>query len=211
MEERCSCQETSTASGSSQDKKMDWYYVEVFAPVAKNRSYRLFLAFASFMGFIVYQMDVKSAFLYGTIDEEVYVSQPPGFVDPEHPTRNKKDIMLVQVYVDDIIFGSTNKSWCADFEADAKRFLMAPMDALTPWRQVDRLTKDEELLDVDVHCQFYDRLKFYHVTPKTSHLNAVKRIFKYLKGKPNLGLWYPRDSPLDLEAFSVLSDLVVQS
>ncbi|GJY21474.1 hypothetical protein Tco_0394040 [Tanacetum coccineum] len=51
------------------------------------------------------------------------------------------------------------------------------------------LTKDEEAFDVDV-------------TPKTSHLNAVKRIFKYLKGKPNLGLWYPRDSPLDLEAFS---------
>ncbi|GJV63605.1 putative ribonuclease H-like domain-containing protein [Tanacetum coccineum] len=47
----------------------------------------LFLAFASFMGFIVYQMDVKSAFLYGTIDEEVYVSQPPSFVDPDHPTK----------------------------------------------------------------------------------------------------------------------------
>ncbi|GJV40402.1 putative ribonuclease H-like domain-containing protein [Tanacetum coccineum] len=93
----------------------------------KLEAIRLFLAFASFMGFIVYQMDVKSAFLYGTIDEEVYVSQPPGFVDPDHLTK---------------------------------------------------------------------------VTPKTSHLNAFKRIFKYLKGKPNLGLWYPRESPFDLEAFS---------
>ncbi|GJU40826.1 putative ribonuclease H-like domain-containing protein [Tanacetum coccineum] len=63
-------------------------YDEVFCTCSKNtRSIRLFLAFASFMGFIVYQMDVKSAFLYGTIDEEVYVSQPPGFVDPEHPTK----------------------------------------------------------------------------------------------------------------------------
>ncbi|GJR76745.1 putative ribonuclease H-like domain-containing protein [Tanacetum coccineum] len=62
-------------------------YDEVFAPVARIEAIRLFLAFASFMGFIVFQMDVKSAFLYGTIDEEVYVSQPPGFVDPDHPTK----------------------------------------------------------------------------------------------------------------------------
>ncbi|GKD71954.1 copia protein, partial [Tanacetum coccineum] len=48
---------------------------------------RLFLAFSSFMGFPVYQMDVKSAFLYGTIEEEVYVHQPPGFVDPAYPNK----------------------------------------------------------------------------------------------------------------------------
>ncbi|GJV74841.1 hypothetical protein Tco_1506425 [Tanacetum coccineum] len=64
------------------------------------------------------------------------------------------------------------------------------MSKLLPlWRSKLPLTKDEEALKLDV-------------TPKTSHLTAVKRIFKYLKGKPNLGLWYPRDSPLDLEAFS---------
>ncbi|GJU52147.1 putative ribonuclease H-like domain-containing protein [Tanacetum coccineum] len=61
--------------------------------------------------------------------------------------------------------------------------------AITPMETKVALTKDEDAVDVDV-------------TPKTSHLNAVKRIFKYLKGKPNLGLWYPRESPLDLEAFS---------
>ncbi|GJU79888.1 putative ribonuclease H-like domain-containing protein [Tanacetum coccineum] len=128
-------------------------------------------------------------------DEEVYVSQPPGFVDPDHPKKvykvvkalyglhqaprawDKKDIMLVQVYVDDIIFGSTKKSWCDEFEALMKsRFQMSSM---------------AEILK-----------KFDLVTPKTSHLNDVKRIFKYLKGKPNLGLWYPRESPFDLEAFS---------
>ncbi|GJT34148.1 putative ribonuclease H-like domain-containing protein, partial [Tanacetum coccineum] len=162
------------AQGHRQEEGID--YDEVFAPVARIEAIRLFLAFASFMGFIVYQMDVKSAFLYGTIDEEVYVSQPPGFVDPDHPTkvykvvkalyglhqaprawyatlstflekhgykrgtidktlfirRNKKDIMLVQVYVDDIIFGSTNKSWCADFEALMQsRFQMSSMGELT--------------------------------------------------------------------------------
>ncbi|GJW51626.1 putative ribonuclease H-like domain-containing protein [Tanacetum coccineum] len=62
-------------------------YDEVFAPVARLEAIRIFLAFASFMGFIVYQMDVKSAFLYGKIDEEVYVSQPPGFLDPKYPKK----------------------------------------------------------------------------------------------------------------------------
>ncbi|GKC91666.1 putative ribonuclease H-like domain-containing protein [Tanacetum coccineum] len=148
-------------------------YDEVFAPVARIEAIRIFLAFASYMGFIVYQMDVKSAFLYGTIDEEVYVSQPPGFVDPKYPKKvykvvkalhqaprawyatlstfllkngyrrgtidktlfikkDKKDIMLVQVYVDDIIFGSTKKSWCDEFEALMKsRFQMSSMGELT--------------------------------------------------------------------------------
>ncbi|GJX12034.1 putative ribonuclease H-like domain-containing protein [Tanacetum coccineum] len=59
-------------------------YDEVFAPVARIEAIRLFLAFASYMGFPIYQMDVKSAFLYGTIEEEVYVHQPLGFVDPAH-------------------------------------------------------------------------------------------------------------------------------
>ncbi|GKD62742.1 retrovirus-related pol polyprotein from transposon TNT 1-94, partial [Tanacetum coccineum] len=73
------------AQGYTQEEGID--YDEVFAPVARIEATRLFLAFASFMGFIVYQMDVKSAFLYGTIDEEVYVSQPLGFVDPDHPNK----------------------------------------------------------------------------------------------------------------------------
>ncbi|GKC22685.1 putative ribonuclease H-like domain-containing protein, partial [Tanacetum coccineum] len=143
---------------------------------ARIEAIRIFLAFASYMGFIVYQMDVKSAFLYGIIDEEVCVSQPPGFVDPKFPNKvykvikawyglhqaprawyatlsafleksgyirgtiektlfikkDKKDIMLVQVYVDFIIFGSTKKSWCDEFEALMKsRFQMSSMGELT--------------------------------------------------------------------------------
>ncbi|GKD65678.1 putative ribonuclease H-like domain-containing protein [Tanacetum coccineum] len=62
-------------------------YDEVFAPVARIEAIRIFLAFASYMGFIVYQMDVKSVFLYGTIDEEAYVSQPLGFVDAKFPKK----------------------------------------------------------------------------------------------------------------------------
>ncbi|GJT87426.1 putative ribonuclease H-like domain-containing protein [Tanacetum coccineum] len=259
------------AQGHRQEEGID--YDEVFAPVARIKAIRLFLAFASFMGFIVYQMDVKSAFLYGIIDEEVFVSQLPCFVDPAHPKKvykvvkalyglhqaprawyatlstflerhgyrrgtidktlfikkDKKDIMLVQVYVDDIIFGSTRKSWCDEFEAlmkdifqmrsmgelifflglqvkqktygifisqhkyvadMLKKFDLAGVKtAITPMEAKMALTQDEEADEVDV-------------TPKTSHLNAVKRIFKYLKGKPNLGLWYPRESSFDLEAFS---------
>nr|GFB53729.1 hypothetical protein [Tanacetum cinerariifolium] len=75
------------AQGHTQEEGID--YDEVFAPVARIEAIRLFLAYASFMGFTVYQMDVKSVFLYGTIDEEVYVMQPLGFHDP---------VYLVKVY-----------------------------------------------------------------------------------------------------------------
>ncbi|GJR11256.1 putative ribonuclease H-like domain-containing protein [Tanacetum coccineum] len=170
------------AQGHRQEEGID--YDEVFAPVARIEAIRIFLSFASYMGFIVYQMDVKSAFLYGIIDEEVYVSQPPGFVDPKCPSfvdpkfpkkvykvvkalyglhqaprawyatlstfllksgyrrgtidktlfikKDKNDIMLVQVYVDDIIFGSTKRSWCDEFEALMKsRFQMKSIGELT--------------------------------------------------------------------------------
>ncbi|GKE68520.1 putative ribonuclease H-like domain-containing protein [Tanacetum coccineum] len=73
------------AQGHGQEEGID--YDKVFAPVARLEAIRIFLAFASYMGFIVYQMDVKSAFLYGKINEEVYVSQPPGFLDPKSPEK----------------------------------------------------------------------------------------------------------------------------
>ncbi|GJR58163.1 putative ribonuclease H-like domain-containing protein [Tanacetum coccineum] len=159
------------AQGHRQEEGID--YEEVFAPVARIEAIRLFLAYASFMGFLVYQMDVKSAFLYGTIEEEVYVTQPPGFKDPDHPDKVYKVVKAlyglhqaprIWSNVDDIIFGSTKKELCTGFE---------------------KLMKDK-----------------FQVTPKTSHLLAVKRIFRYLKGKPTLGLWYSRDSPFKLVAYT---------
>nr|GEU67271.1 putative ribonuclease H-like domain-containing protein [Tanacetum cinerariifolium] len=108
------------AQGHTQEEGID--YEEVFAPVARIES-RLFLAYASFMGFMVYQMDVKSAFLYETIEEEVYVCQPTGFEAPDYPDK---------VYVDDIIFGSTNKDLCKAFEKLMKdKFQMSSMGELT--------------------------------------------------------------------------------
>ncbi|GKF40204.1 retrovirus-related pol polyprotein from transposon TNT 1-94, partial [Tanacetum coccineum] len=112
------------AQGHRQEEGIDCD--EVFAPVARIEAIRLFLAFASYMGFMVYQMDVKSVFLYGEIEEEVYVTQPKGFEDPHFPKHVYKVVKALYglhqaprasyVYVDDIIFGSTNKAWCDDFE-----------------------------------------------------------------------------------------------
>nr|GFB13644.1 retrovirus-related Pol polyprotein from transposon TNT 1-94 [Tanacetum cinerariifolium] len=131
------------AQGHTQEERID--YEEVFAPVARIEAIRLFLTYASFMGFMVYQMDVKSVFLYGTIEEEVYVCQPPGSEDPDHPEKvykvidqtlfikkQKRDILLVQIYVDDIIFGATNKDLCKSFEKLMKdKFQMSSMGKLT--------------------------------------------------------------------------------
>nr|GEY40861.1 copia protein [Tanacetum cinerariifolium] len=223
-------------------------------------------------------MDVKSAFLYGIVDEEVYVIQPPGFVDSKFANKksryrrgaidktlfikqDKKDIMLVQVYVDDVTFGSTKKSRCDEFEELMKnRFQMSSMGELTfflglqvkqkedgifishdkyvaeilkkfdfrsvktastPIENQKPLVKDEEAADVDVHLYrsmigslmyltaFRPDIMFavcacsrFQVTPKTSHLQAVKRILRYLKGQPKLGLWYPKVSSFELEAYS---------
>ncbi|GJR40716.1 putative ribonuclease H-like domain-containing protein [Tanacetum coccineum] len=248
------------AQGHRQEEGID--YDEVFAPVARLEAIRIFLAFASYMGFIVYQMDVKSAFLYGKIDEEVYVSQPPGFLDPKNPQKvykvvkalyglhqaprawyatlstfllkngyrrgtidktlflkkDKHDIILVQVYVDDIIFGSTKKSWCDEFEALMKsRFQMSSMGELTFFLglQVKQkedgifISQDKYVAEIlkkfdfaNVKTAFAVGLSRFQVTPKSSHLSAVKRIFRYLKGKPKLGLWYPRVSSFDLESYS---------
>nr|GEX07702.1 putative ribonuclease H-like domain-containing protein [Tanacetum cinerariifolium] len=289
--------------GHTQEEGID--YEEHFAPVARIEAIRLFLAYASFMGFMVYQMDVKSAFLYGTIKEEVYVYQPPGFKDPDHPDKDYKVvkelyglhqaprawyetlanyllensfqigkidqtlfikkqkgyILLVQIYVDDIIFGVTNKDLCQSFEKLMKdKFQISSMEELTfflglqvkqnkdeifisqdkyvaeilkkfrltegksastPIDTEKPLLKDPDGEDVDVHTyksmigslmyltSSRPDIKFavcvcarFYVTPKASHLHAVKRIFRYLKGKPHLGLWYPKDSPFDLVAYS---------
>ncbi|GJR64661.1 putative ribonuclease H-like domain-containing protein [Tanacetum coccineum] len=201
--------------GYTQEEGID--YDEVFAPVARLEAIRLFLAYASFIGFIVYQMDVKNAFLYGTIEEEVYVCQPPGFEDPQFPDK------VYKVYIDDIIFGSTKKYLCVKFEQMMhKRFQMSSMRELIFFLGLQVKEKDDEIFIsqdkyvTDILKKFYfatvktaitpietnKALLKFQVTPKVSHFHAVKRIFKYLKGQPKLGLWYPRDSPFDLEAFS---------
>ncbi|GJX98130.1 putative ribonuclease H-like domain-containing protein [Tanacetum coccineum] len=291
------------AQGYTQEEGID--YDEVFAPVARIEAIRLFLAYASFKDFVVYQMVVKSAFLYGKIKDEVYVCQPPGFEDLNFPDRvykvektlygldqaprawyetlstylldngfqrgkidntlfikrNKSDILLVQVYVADIIFGSTRKEMCTEFEKIMhKKFQMSSMGELTfflglqvkkkedgifisqdkyvteilkkfgftdvktastPMETHKPLLKNADGEDVDEHLyrSMIGSLMYltssrtdimfavcacakFQVSPKVSHLHAVKRIFRYLKGQPKLGLWYPKDSPFDLVAYT---------
>nr|GEW65600.1 uncharacterized mitochondrial protein AtMg00810-like [Tanacetum cinerariifolium] len=176
-------------------------YEEVFAPVARIEVIRLFLAYASFMGFMVYQMDVKSAFLYGTIEEEVYVCQPPGFEDPDYPDKFTK--------------WSKHSMGCIKLlELDGKS-ASTPIDTEKP------LLKNPDSKDVDVHIYrsmigslIYLTLSRpdimfvvcacarFQVSPKVSHLHTIKRIFRYLKGKPHLGLWYSKDSLFNLMAYS---------
>ncbi|GKA63053.1 putative ribonuclease H-like domain-containing protein [Tanacetum coccineum] len=265
------------AQGHRQEEGID--YEEVFSPVARIEAIRLFLAYTSFMGFLVYQIDVKSAFLYGTIKEEVYVTQPPGFKDHDHPDKvykvvkalyglhqapracKKGDILLVHVYIYDIIFGFTNKELCTAFKKLMKdKFQMSSMGELTfflglqvtqkedgifisqdkyvakilkkfnytdvkststPIDLEKPLVKDGDVDDVDVHLYrsmigslMYlttSRLDImfavcacaiFQVVPKTFHLLAIKRYFRYLKGKPTLRLWYSRDSPFELVAYT---------
>ncbi|GJU20212.1 retrovirus-related pol polyprotein from transposon TNT 1-94 [Tanacetum coccineum] len=194
------------AQGYIQEERIN--YDEVFVPVARIEAIRLFLAYASFKDFVVYQMDVKSAFLYGKIEEKVYFYQPPGFEDPDFLDRrgkidktlfirrDKGDILLAQVFTD-------------------VKTARTPMETQKP------LIKDEDGEEVDVHLyiSMIGLLMYltssrpdimfavyacarYQVNPKVSHLHAVKRIFRYLKGQPKLGLWYPKDSPFDLVTYT---------
>ncbi|XP_057990561.1 uncharacterized protein LOC131172945 [Hevea brasiliensis] len=145
------------AQGYNQEEGID--FDETFAPVARIEAIRMLCAFACYKDFMLYQMDVKSAFLNGYIDEEVYVAQPPGFENHEHPNhvykltkalyglkqaprawyerlskfllqndfqrgkvdttlfvkKHHNDMLIVQIYVDDIIFGATNESLCKKF------------------------------------------------------------------------------------------------
>nr|GEU76027.1 hypothetical protein [Tanacetum cinerariifolium] len=135
---------------------------------------------------VLYQMDVKSAFLYGRIKEEVYVTQPKGFVDPQHPKK---------VY----------KEWCDKFEALMKgEFQMSAMGELTFFIGNVRIAttpyeapKPKFKSESDISA-----CSMHQVTPTNSNLEELKKIFKYLKGQLMLGLWYPKESPLMLEAYS---------
>ncbi|GJT78827.1 retrovirus-related pol polyprotein from transposon TNT 1-94, partial [Tanacetum coccineum] len=291
------------ARGYRQEEGID--FEESFAPVARIEAIRIFLAFAAHKNMIVYQMDVKTAFLNGILREEVYVSQPDGFVDQDNPNhvyklkkalyglkqaprawydllsnflltqdfskgtvdptlfirRQGNDILLVQIYVDDIIFASTTPELCDEFsKIMCSKFKMLMMGKIsfflglqffqnprgifinqskyalkslkkygmessvpvdTPMVEKSKLDEDPQGKAVDpTHYRgMVDTLMYltasrpdltfvvcmcarYQAKPTEKHLHVIKRIFKYLRGTVNRGLWYPKDSIIALTAYA---------
>nr|GFA31473.1 hypothetical protein [Tanacetum cinerariifolium] len=207
----------------------------------------------------VYQMDIKSTFLYGRIKEEVYVCQPLGFEDLDHPEQVYKVVKaLYGLYqaprawyetlakyllgngfhkgqIDQTLFIKRQKGLQVKQKEDRifisqdkyvaevlRKFNLSDVKyASTPVDMEKTLVKDVDGDDVDVHLyrSMIESLMYliasrldimyavcvcarFQVIPKVSHLYAVKRIFRYLKGHPKLGLWYPRDSLFELVAYT---------
>ncbi|GJY73598.1 retrovirus-related pol polyprotein from transposon TNT 1-94 [Tanacetum coccineum] len=264
------------ARGYRQEEGID--FEESFALVARLEAIRIFIAYAAHKNMIVYQMDVKTAFLNGILRKEVYqaprawydllssflLSQKfsKGAIDPTLFTRKEgKDILLVQIYVDDIIFASTNPALCETFsEIMCSKFKMSMMGKMsfflrlqisqsprgiflnqskyaleiikkygmeisdpvdTPMVEKSKLDADQQGKEVDpthyrgmIGSRMYPTssrpdLVFdvcmcarYQAKPTEKHLHAVKRIFRYLRGTINMGLWYSKDSCIALTAFA---------
>nr|GFA30496.1 hypothetical protein [Tanacetum cinerariifolium] len=185
---------------------------------------------------IIGHMDVKSAFLYGTIDEEVYVMQPPGFKDLEFPDRVYKveKAMYGLHQAPRAWYGTLSKYLLANgfqrgtidqtlfIRKHRGDFLLVQVSTEEGWHfSLSRQGKDGPGKDLDLYLyrSMIGSLMYlaasrpnimfavcacarHQVTPKECHLHAVKRIFRYLKGHPKLGLWYPKESPFDLVAYS---------
>nr|GEU58623.1 retrovirus-related Pol polyprotein from transposon TNT 1-94 [Tanacetum cinerariifolium] len=254
------------ARGYRQEEGID--FEDSFALVARLEAIRIFLTFAAHMNIVVYQMDVKTAFLNGNLREEVYVSQPDGFVEPDNPNhvykqkkalyglkqapsmwydmlssflisqdfskgsvdptlfirRDGKELLLVQIYVDDIIFAASTPELCDSKYAleSLKKYDFKSCDPVdTPMLEKSKLDKDKERKVVDpshyrgmIGTLLYltasrPDLQFaicmcarYQARPTEKHLHAVKRIFRYLRGTVNRGLGYPKDSSITLTAFA---------
>ncbi|GJR08913.1 retrovirus-related pol polyprotein from transposon TNT 1-94 [Tanacetum coccineum] len=233
--------------GYRQEEGID--FEESFTLVARMEAIRIFLAYAAHKSFIVFQMDVKTAFLHGTIDPTLFIR------------RFDDNILVVHVYVDDIIFGSTNPGYTQLFSDLMKsRFEMSMMGEMTfflglqvnqspcgifinqsnyvleilkkygmetcdpvgtPMEIKDKLDLDQNgtLVDATKYRSMIGALMYltssrpdivhatclcarYQAKPTEKHLKEVKRIFRYLWGTVNMGLWYTKDSGFELTGFS---------
>ncbi|GJW64111.1 retrovirus-related pol polyprotein from transposon TNT 1-94 [Tanacetum coccineum] len=228
------------ARGYRQEEGID--FEESFAPVARLEAIRIFLAFAAHMNMVIYQMDVKTAFLnaprawYDMLSSFLISNDfSKGSVDPTLFIRREgNDLILVQIYVDDIIFAASTPELCDLFaNIMCSKFKMSMMGKIsfflglqisqsprgifinqskyaleslkkygyescdpvdTPMVEKSKLDEDKEGNAVDP--------SHYRARPTEKHLNAVKRIFRYLKGTVHRGLWYPKDSSFALTAFA---------
>ncbi|GJY34820.1 retrovirus-related pol polyprotein from transposon TNT 1-94 [Tanacetum coccineum] len=219
--------------GYRQEEGID--FKESFALVARMEAIRIFLAYVAHKSFTVFQMDVKTAFLHGTLKEDVYVCQPEGFIDADHPSHVYKlkkalyglkqapkawydelsmfllhnhffkgtidptlfirrfddDILVVQVYVDDIIFGSTHPSPTLRVRNPLKNM---------EWNQVNRMYPMEikDKLDLDQNGSLVDATKYRSMIGALMYLTSSRPDI----GTVNMGLWYTKDSGFELTGFS---------
>ncbi|GJT14494.1 retrovirus-related pol polyprotein from transposon TNT 1-94 [Tanacetum coccineum] len=239
------------AKGYAQEEGID--FEESFAPVARLEAVRIFIAYAAHKSFPIYQMDVKTAFLNGPLKEEVYVAQPDGFVDPDHPEKVYRlrkalyglkqaprawydellnfliskgftkgtidptlftikygeDILLVQIYakyaLEILKKHGMEKGQSIGTPMATKPKLDADLSG-EPVDQTDYRSKIRSLMyltssrpDIVQAVCYCAR---YQARPTEKHLKEVKRIFCYLRGTINMGLWYPKGSGFELTAFS---------
>nr|GEY70190.1 hypothetical protein [Tanacetum cinerariifolium] len=185
------------ARGYHQEEGID--FEESFPPMARLDAIRIFLTYVAHMNMIVYQMDVKTEFLNGILREEVYVSQPDGFVDqdnPNHVYKLKKALYgLKQAPRADPVDTPMVKKFKLDEDTQGKavdpthyRGMVGTLMYLIASRP--------DLTFVVCMCARYQAM------PTEKHLHVVKRIFKYLRGIINRGLWYPKDSSIALTAYA---------
>nr|GEV34646.1 retrotransposon protein, putative, unclassified [Tanacetum cinerariifolium] len=168
------------AKGYAQEEGID--FEESFAPVARLEAVWIFIAYATHKSFRIYQMDVKTEFLNGPLKEEVYVAQPDGFVNPDHPEKVYR--LRKALY-------------------ELKQALKAWYDELSKFLTSKGFTKGtiDQTLFMTRHSASIMFIARYQSRPTEKHLNEVKRIFRYLRGTINMGLWYPKDSSFGLAAF----------
>ncbi|GJS03387.1 putative ribonuclease H-like domain-containing protein [Tanacetum coccineum] len=168
------------AQGYTQEEGIN--YDEVFAPVARIEAIRLFLAYASFKDFVVYQMDVKSDFLYGRLKKCVYLLDNGFQRGKINKTlfikRYKGDILLVQVYVDDIIFGSTKNELCIAFEKLMhEKFQMSSMGELTFFLGLQVKQKKDGIFISQDNCRRHFKKFGFYRSQDCKYTNGDSKAF----------------------------------
>ncbi|GJU87239.1 retrovirus-related pol polyprotein from transposon TNT 1-94 [Tanacetum coccineum] len=198
------------AKGYRQEEGLN--FEESFAPVARLEAIRIFFANAASKNMTVYQMDMKTAFLNGELKEEVYVSQPEGFVDPNRPHhvyRLKKALYELK---------QAPRAWYDTLSKFllAQGFSKGVVDPTLLIRKIGKHTLHVQIYVDDIIFASTDPkdssrpdLVFavcmcarYQSKPTKKHLEAVKRVFRYLQGTINMGLWYPKDTAMALTAYA---------